>query len=50
MYGRLGKFVSEKLQEQARLKTGRTLRYARGLFVDHTPGGTVVFVPWLIRK
>jgi CubicO group peptidase (beta-lactamase class C family) len=40
--GRLGKFVTEKLQEQARLNNGRKLRYARGLFVDSYPGGTQV--------
>ncbi|HYP01818.1 MAG TPA: serine hydrolase domain-containing protein, partial [Pyrinomonadaceae bacterium] len=32
--GRLGAFVTEKLQEQARLNNGRKLSYARGLFVD----------------
>lgn len=37
--GRLGKFVTEKLQEQARLNNGRKLKYARGLMVD-TPGGS----------
>jgi CubicO group peptidase (beta-lactamase class C family) len=40
--GKLGAFVTAKLQEPARLSTGRTLRYARGLMVDSTPGGTVV--------
>jgi CubicO group peptidase (beta-lactamase class C family) len=40
--GRLGKFVTEKLHEQTRLSNGRKLNYARGLIVDHTPGGTVV--------
>ena len=40
--GRLGAFVTGKLQEQARLNNGRKLRYARGLFVDSYPGGTQV--------
>jgi CubicO group peptidase (beta-lactamase class C family) len=40
--GRLGAFVTGKLQEQARLNNGRKLRYARGLFVDFYPGGTQV--------
>lgn len=31
---RLGAFVSEKLQEPARLRNGRTLGYARGLMLD----------------
>lgn len=40
--GKLGKFVSQKLHEPARLSNGRALRYARGLMVDSTPGGVVV--------
>ncbi|HEX6183236.1 MAG TPA: serine hydrolase domain-containing protein [Pyrinomonadaceae bacterium] len=40
--GRLGAFVTGKLQEQARLNNGRKLRYARGLIVDSYPGGTQV--------
>lgn len=40
--GRLGRFVTDKLLENARLSNGRRLRYARGLFVDSTPGGVVV--------
>ena len=36
---RLGKFVTEKLHEPAKLNNGRKLKYARGLMVD-TPGGT----------
>ena len=40
--GRLGKFVTDKLHEPARLNNGRRLKYARGLIVDHTPGGLVV--------
>ena len=38
---RLGKFVSEKLQETARLNNGRKLAYARGLMVN-TPGGDTI--------
>lgn len=41
--GRLGKFVSEKLTEPARLNNGRKLTYARGLFVDANRGGKVVW-------
>jgi CubicO group peptidase (beta-lactamase class C family) len=40
--GRLGAFVTEKLQEQARLNNGRKLSYARGLMVDSYRGGTLV--------
>jgi CubicO group peptidase (beta-lactamase class C family) len=40
--GRLGAFVTEKLQDQARLNNGRKLRYARGLMVNPFPGGTLV--------
>jgi|GEM_PF-135969 len=40
--GKLGKFVTEKLHEETRLSNGRKLKYARGLVVDHTPGGLVV--------
>jgi Domain of unknown function (DUF3471)/Beta-lactamase len=40
--GRLGKFVTDKLHEQTRLSNGRKLKYARGLIVDHRPGGLVV--------
>ena len=36
--GRLGAFVSEKIQEPARLRNGRELGYARGLFVDEYEG------------
>ncbi|WP_165245524.1 serine hydrolase [Paludisphaera soli] len=39
---RLGAFVTEKLQEPARLNNGRRLRYARGLIVSPSPGGTLV--------
>ncbi|MGH9795656.1 MAG: serine hydrolase domain-containing protein [Candidatus Acidiferrales bacterium] len=34
---RLGAFVSEKIQEPARLSNGRKLSYARGLFLDNRP-------------
>jgi len=40
--GRLGKFVTEKLQEEAKLNNGRKLRYARGLMINPFPGGTLV--------
>ncbi|MCA1568147.1 MAG: beta-lactamase family protein [Acidobacteria bacterium] len=40
--GRLGAFVTEKLQEQARLNNGRKLKYARGLIMDSYRGGTLV--------
>jgi CubicO group peptidase (beta-lactamase class C family) len=40
--GTLGKSVTEKLHEQARLANGRRLNYARGVIVDSTPGGVVV--------
>jgi CubicO group peptidase (beta-lactamase class C family) len=41
--GRLGKFVTEKLQEQTTLNNGRRLTYARGLFVDTGRGDRVVW-------
>ena len=40
---RLGAFVSEKLQEPATLNNGRKLGYARGLSLDDTPSGRVVW-------
>jgi CubicO group peptidase (beta-lactamase class C family) len=40
--GRLGAFVTEKLQEQARLNNGRKLSYARGLIVDSYGGSPKV--------
>ena len=40
--GKLGKLVTAKIQEPARLANGRKLKYARGLMVDSTPGGLVV--------
>jgi CubicO group peptidase (beta-lactamase class C family) len=41
--GRLGKFVSDKIQEPATLNNGRKLTYARGLFLDRNRGGKVVW-------
>ena len=41
--GRLGAFVTGKLQEPARLNNGRQLTYARGLFVESTPFGRAVW-------
>ncbi len=41
--GRLGAFVTAKIQEPARLSNGRTLGYARGLFLDTNRGGRVVW-------
>ncbi len=41
--GRLGRFVTEKLQEPARLNNGRKLGYARGLFLDNNRGGKVIW-------
>ena len=51
---RLGKFVTEKLQEPATLNNGRKLSYARGLIVDrHTAvrmvwhsGGAAGYKTW----
>lgn len=40
--GKLGAFVTAKLQEPAKLSNGRTLRYARGLMIDPSPDGTVI--------
>lgn len=40
--GKLGKSVTEKLHEQTKLSNGRTLEYARGVIVEHTPGGVVI--------
>ena len=39
---KLGKQVTEKLHEPARLSNGRRLSYARGVIVDSTPGGVVI--------
>jgi len=41
--GRLGAFVTQKLQEPTRLNNGRRLEYARGLFVVDNPGGKLVW-------
>lgn len=41
-HGRLGAFVTQKLHEQARLASGRTVRYARGLIPDDAGGIPVV--------
>jgi CubicO group peptidase (beta-lactamase class C family) len=41
--GRLGAFVTEKLQEPARLNNGRKLGYARGLFLDTNRGSRVIW-------
>jgi Beta-lactamase len=40
---RLGKFVTEKIQEPATLSDGRKLGYAPGLFLDTNRGGKVVW-------
>jgi CubicO group peptidase (beta-lactamase class C family) len=54
---RLGAFVTEKLQEQAKLNNGRQVKYARGLIVDsyrgvkevsHS-GGAAGYHSWLGR-
>lgn len=39
---RLGKFVTQKLHENAKLNNGRTLGYGRGLFLDTYRGGKMV--------
>lgn len=40
---RLGQFVTQKLQEPARLNNGRVLSYARGLFLDDVEVGRLVW-------
>ena len=40
--GKLGKFVTAKIQEPLMLPNGRKLKYARGLMIDTTPGGTML--------
>jgi CubicO group peptidase (beta-lactamase class C family) len=40
--GRLGAFVTGKLQEPARLNNGRKLTYARGLNVNHYTGAMLI--------
>jgi CubicO group peptidase (beta-lactamase class C family) len=55
--GKLGPFVTAKLQEAAKLKDGRTLNYARGLFLDRHhglteishSGSTAGYSAWLAR-
>lgn len=41
--GRLGKFVTEKIQEPATLNNGRKIGYARALFLDANRGGKVIW-------
>lgn len=41
--GRLGAFVTAKLQEPARLANGRELPYGRALFLDENAGGRVIW-------
>ena len=43
MGGRLGKFVTATIQAPATLSNGRTLGYARGLFLQSTPRGPLVW-------
>jgi CubicO group peptidase (beta-lactamase class C family) len=43
MGGRLGKFVTATIQAPATLNNGRTLGYARGLFLQSTPRGPLVW-------
>jgi hypothetical protein len=40
--GKLGRFVTAKITEPARLANGRRLSYARGLMIDSTPRGRLV--------
>ncbi|MCA1791154.1 MAG: serine hydrolase [Thioalkalivibrio sp.] len=40
--GRLGRFVTAKLHEPARLNNGRALTYTRGLTVTDIPGGPLI--------
>jgi CubicO group peptidase (beta-lactamase class C family) len=40
--GTLGRFVTAKIHEPARLANGRRLRYARGLMLDSTSAGPLV--------
>lgn len=40
--GKLGRFVTAKIKEPARLANGRQLRYARGLIIDSTAAGPLV--------
>ena len=41
--GKLGKFVTEKIQEPATLSNGRRLSYARGLYLDSNRGSRVIW-------
>ena len=41
--GRLGTFVTAKIEEPASLKNGKKLNYARGLYVDSTSRGQLVW-------
>lgn len=41
--GKLGKFVTEKIQEPAQLNNDRVLSYARGLFVEEVEVGKLVW-------
>lgn len=41
--GRLGTFVTSKIQEPASLNNGKKVNYARGLYVDHTSRGQLVW-------
>jgi CubicO group peptidase (beta-lactamase class C family) len=41
--GRLGRFVTDTIQEPATLSNGRKLGYARGLYVDSYRGHRVIF-------
>jgi len=41
--GRLGAFVTAKIQEPARLKNGRQIGYGRALFLDENEAGPVIW-------
>ena len=41
--GKLGRFVTDRMQEPARLTNGRQLKYARGLIVDSMPDGILIW-------
>ena len=41
--GRLGTFVTDKIQEPATLNSGKKVNYARGLYVDSTSRGQLVW-------
>ena len=42
-HGKLGTYVTEKLQEPAKLTNGRKLDYARGLFLEDSRAGRLVW-------